>query len=180
MECRQRTWGFTLLELAIVLVVVGTFSALLAVRIEGVLTGGDLREASRMIMGEIRSLRGKAASTRAGQILAFDIDGNSFYPLDEKTSKDIPWELASEFDDEADKTTGTPLPKGVELMDVAVLSRGKIQEGEARIQFFANGCIEQSMIHLKNEKDEVYTLEINPVTGRVRIHETYVDQKEIP
>ena len=58
-----------------------------------------------------------------------------------------------------------------------VFPHGKIQEGEAFITFFANGCVDRSLIHLRNEKDEVYTLEINPLTGHVKIHDRYIEQK---
>ena len=70
------------------------------------------------------------------------------------------------------------LPPGVSIEDVVVLSRGKDQEGEAFIRFFANGCVEHSLIHLRNISNEAYTLEINPVTGWVRIHEGYIEKKK--
>ena len=57
------------------------------------------------------------------------------------------------------------------------LSKGKIQEGEARLLFFPDGSIERSLIHLRNEKNEVYTLEINPLTGAVKIYDRYIEQK---
>ena len=55
--------------------------------------------------------------------------------------------------------------------------KGKIQEGEARLLFFPDGSIERSLIHLRNEKNEVYTLEINPLTGAVKIYDRYIEQK---
>ena len=69
------------------------------------------------------------------------------------------------------------LPQGVHVEDVVVLPFGKKQEGEAKIRFFANGTIDDSLIHLRNEAGEVYTLEINPLTGNVVIHDTYMDKK---
>ena len=53
----------------------------------------------------------------------------------------------------------------------------KIQEGEARIRFFANGTVERALIHLRNEKNDAYTLEINPLTGFVKIYDGYIEKK---
>jgi hypothetical protein len=150
------------LELLAVVFILALFTGLLAVRSGGFLSGGDLRLASRMIIGEVTRLRGMAAHTHREQVLGLDIDKNRFYSLEPL----------------ADGKTleKKDLPGGVRLADVVILSKGKIQGGEARIRFFANGCVDRSLIHLKNENDEAYTLEINPLTGRIKIHDTYVDQ----
>ena len=69
------------------------------------------------------------------------------------------------------------LPSGVSFADVVLDTLGKVQEGKAEIRFFANGCVEHTLIHLKNEGGKFYTLEINPVTGLIRTHEGYIEQK---
>jgi Tfp pilus assembly protein FimT len=159
----RKRLGFTVLELLAVVFILALFSGLLTVRMGGVLSGGDLRLATRMIVGEVSRLRGVAAYTHREQVLGLDIDKNRLYALDPVARGTTPEKR--------------DLPAGVELADVVLLSRGKIQGGEARIRFFPNGCVERSLIHLRNENDEAYTLEINPLTGRIKIHDTYVDQK---
>ncbi len=151
------------MELLAVVFILALFSGLISVRLGGVLSGGDLRLATRMIIGEVSRLRGVAANTHREQVLGLDIDKNRFYSLEPL----------------ADGKTleKRDLPAGVSLADVVTLSRGKIQGGEARIRFFPNGCVERSLIHLRNENDEVYTLEINPLTGQIKIHDKYIDQK---
>ena len=155
--------GFTVFEILAVVFILALFTGLLSVRMGSVLSGGDLRLATRMIIGEVSRLRGVAAHTHREQVLGLDIDKNRFYSLkplaDGKTLEK------------------RDLPAGVSLADVVTLSRGKIQGGEARIRFFPNGCVERSLIHLRNENDEVYTLEINPLTGQIKIHDKYIDQK---
>ena len=172
---KNRIYGFTLIELLLVILIVGLFSGLLSIRIENIFSGGDLRLASRVIISEINSLRGKAAYTHKEQVLGLEVGGNTLYPIDSEMPKKPFSERVTEEKEPAPKIAY--LPEGVTLEDVVTLSKGKIQEGEARIRFFANGCIEKSLIHLRNEADEVYTLEINPLTGRVKIHDTYIEQK---
>jgi prepilin-type N-terminal cleavage/methylation domain-containing protein len=160
---RNRRFGFTLLELIAVMFILAMMSGLLTMRMGGGLFGGDLRLATRMIVGEVYRLRGIAAYTHRGQVLGLDVDSNRFYSLeplaDGKTLKK------------------QALPVGVTLEDVVIFPKGKIQEGEARIRFFPNGCVDRSLIHLRNEHHEAYTLEINPVTGQITIHDTYLEQK---
>lgn len=172
---KNRVNGFTLVEFLVVILIVGLFSALISIRIEGSLSGGDLRLATRVIMGEINKLRGKAAYTHKDQVLGLNVDENYLYSI-----QSIPQEgeLSDQFQEErGDYLKIKKLPKGVNLEDVVIFSKGKIQEGEARIRFFANGCIDRSLIHLTNEKDEKYTLQINPITGQITVYDKYIDQK---
>ena len=166
--------GFTLFELVIVVFIVTLFLGLVSVPIEGVLAGGDLGRATRMIMSEVSRLRGEAAYTRKPQALILNITENSFYPYESQEEKK-PEDLLK--DTEQVSSYKQVLPPGVYFEDVVVLSKGKEQEGEAFIRFFSNGCVEHSLIHLKNSANESYTLEIQPVTGFVRAHEGYLEKK---
>ena len=173
---RSRQSGFTLLELLVVILIIGLFAALAAVRMDSVVSGGDLRLASRMIIGEIRALRGKAAHTHQAQQLAFNIEKRLFYPV----LTDVGEAETALGETERDNTrvnSEKKLPDGVFIEDVAILSKGKIQEGEVRLLFFPDGSIERSLIHLRNEKNDMYTLEINPLTGAVKIYDRYIEQK---
>jgi len=166
--------GFTLFELVIVIFIVVLFLGLVSVPIQGVLAGGDMAKASRMIISEVSRLRGEAAFTRKPQALILNINENTFYPYEVQEDRSLEdlmkgTEQVSSFKQE--------LPPGVYLEDVVVLSKGKDQEGEAFIRFFSNGCVEHSLIHLRNGANEAYTLEISPLTGFVRIHEGYIEKK---
>ena len=172
---RSRQSGFTLLELLVVILIIGLFGAFAAVSMDAVVSGGDLRLASRMIIGEIRALRGKAAHTHQAQQLAINIEKRLFYPV--LTDDKLETALGETEADNKSVDSGKKLPEGVFIEDVAILSKGKIQEGEARLLFFPDGSIERSLIHLRNEKNDVYTLEINPLTGAVKVYDRYIEQK---
>ncbi|MBN2033371.1 MAG: prepilin-type N-terminal cleavage/methylation domain-containing protein [Deltaproteobacteria bacterium] len=167
--------GFTLFEMIIVLFIVSLFLSLVRVPIEGMLAGGDLGRGTRMIMSEVTRLRGEAAYARKPQALVLNMTEHSFYPLEPEEDRKLDGSLSETEKRISDKQM---LPQGVYFEDVVVLSRGKDQEGEAYIRFYANGCVDHSLIHLKNSANHTYTLEINPITGYVRIHDGYIEKKK--
>jgi prepilin-type N-terminal cleavage/methylation domain-containing protein len=167
----RRASGFTLLELLVVLAILGIFLGMFSLRTGGIVSEGDLRLASRMIIAQVGYFRGKAASTRSEQFLFFNIDKD-------RLEKEI-----------ADGETGSEtfqnrreiilqLPKGVDLVDISVERRGKFQEGDVSIRFSPNGCLERTLVHMRNAENEIYTIEFNPLTGQATLHDSYVDQKE--
>lgn len=166
--------GFTLLELTLVLLIAGLLFSLVTIRLEGAIFGGDLGLASRMIAGEVKRLRGLAAHTRTPQVMVLDMEEGRLYQLK------APDPQEKEFGEEMKKRllNVRELPPGVFVEDVLYPAKGKVQDGKAEIRFFENGCIERSLIHLRNEKDQVHTLEINPLTGEVVVHDRYFEQKE--
>lgn len=162
--------GFTLFELLIVLILIGLFFSLLFSRIGDFLTEGDLRAASRTLISEIQRYRSMAAYARSEQFLALDLEKNTLYGAN-AIGEPLP---ATE---ENAMTRERFLPSGVRLEDVVIHPRGKIQEGVAVLRFFMDGSVERALIHLRNERDEIYSLQLNPLTGSVRIYETYVDER---
>ena len=167
--------GFTLLELMIVITILALFMGMVVVRIDGVLSGGDLREAGRMLTGEISYLRAQAAYTHKECSLKFDLDKNELYAIETA-------DPSVNDDQKGQKNIGPirkslKLPVGVTVEDVVIFPTGKIQDGEADITFYINGCVDRSLIHLRNENDKAITLEVNPLTGSVIIHDTYIDQQ---
>ena len=175
---RNKTAGFSLFEIAVVLFIISLFFVLVTVPIEGILSGGDLGQATRMLMSEVSNLRGEAAYTRKIQTLVLNIEQNTFYALEPETPVEFRKTEESLFEEEKEVLPATKaLPSGVSFADVVVDTLGKVQEGKAEVRFFANGCVEHTLIHLKNEGGKFYTLEINPVTGLIRTHEGYIEQK---
>ena len=131
-----------------------------------------------MLMSEVSRLRGEAAYTRKIQTLVLDMEQNAFYALEPETLAEFRETRESLFEEEKEVVPRKKdLPSGVFFADVVLEPLGKVQEGKAEVRFFANGCVEHALIHLKNEGGKVYTLEINPVTGLIRTHEGYMEQK---
>jgi Tfp pilus assembly protein FimT len=176
---KNRQAGFTLFEFVVVLFLISLFFVLVAVPIQGVVSGGDLGQATRMLMSEVSELRGEAAYTRKVQTLVLDMEKNTFYALAPETPVESGKAEESLFKEEQEIVPKQKeLPSGVLFADVVLDTLGKVQEGKAEVRFFANGCVEHALIHLKNEGGKSYTLEINPVTGLLRTYEGYIDQQK--
>jgi len=167
----SRAKGFTLLELLVVLAILGIFLGMFSLGTGSIMSSGDLRLATRQILSEIASVRGKAASTRSEQLLFFNIDKNS---IEKKMKKEG---IESGLSENRKKTV-LRLPRGVDLVDVRIEHRGKFQGGEVAIHFLPNGCLERTLIHLKNLEGDIYSIEINPLTGQATLYESYIDQEE--
>ena len=69
----------------------------------------------------------------------------------------------------------TKLPDTVFFKDLQVEHRQfPVEGGKESIYFFPNGFVEHAVINLRDEKDEThYSLETNPVSGRVSIEDRY-------
>lgn len=72
------------------------------------------------------------------------------------------------------------LPDSVFFKDVYVEHRpDAVEGGQESIYFFPNGFVEHAVINLRNEDDDVnYSLETNPVSGKVSIEARYRTGKE--
>lgn len=67
------------------------------------------------------------------------------------------------------------MPDMVFIKDLYVEhARGPIEGGKGAIHFFPNGYVERAVINLRDEEDTVnYSLETNPISGRVSIEPEY-------
>ncbi|MFH1831023.1 MAG: prepilin-type N-terminal cleavage/methylation domain-containing protein [Pseudomonadota bacterium] len=74
----------------------------------------------------------------------------------------------------------TKLPDTVFFKDVYVEHRRTgVDAGKESIYFFPNGYVEHAVINLRNDDDDInYSLETNPVSGRVNIEDRYRTREE--
>ncbi len=74
----------------------------------------------------------------------------------------------------------TKLPDSVFFKDVYVEHRRMgVDSGKESIYFFPNGYVEHAVINLRNDDDDVnYSLETNPISGRVDIEDRYRTREE--
>ncbi len=164
--------GFSLIELIVVIVIISIFMVYAVPKI-GANTKMNLNKTARKIAGAIIYTRNEAIFKNKRLRLRYNIDEGS-YSIKELvvTEEGLEQVDYAGVDD-------IKLEDGIAFMDV-VTSDGITQTlGEAYTHFFNSGMVESTLIHLKNDNDQVKTLEINVLTGEVDIHDDYYDGESI-
>ncbi|HEX5034787.1 MAG TPA: hypothetical protein VFW62_09920, partial [bacterium] len=69
------------------------------------------------------------------------------------------------------------MPAGIKIKDISVMHLpARVEQGKVEVYFFPNGFVEPSVINLTDEDEEnFYSLQLNPMTGRVRIRSEYFE-----
>lgn len=161
--------GFTLIELIIVLVVLSAVLVITFPRMDGFLSGRYLKSTSRRLIGTIRYLHDHSATTGKKYRLCYDLDENEYW---------IEGGNEEEEFEESKTVLGRreALPEGIEFLDV-ITPEGKINSGQTFTLFFPKGYVTKSIIHLKNEKEEVLTLLLKGSMGQVTVYEGYIEEE---
>jgi prepilin-type N-terminal cleavage/methylation domain-containing protein len=161
---RRLSHGFTLLELAIVMFVMGLIM-MVAIPYLGGLKSSELRSEVRRLASRANYLSEEAAAQKVLLRLSFDLDNNRYF--------------VTRLDPFADKPVFTHergpagevvyLPDDVRLRDVWVEGVGTMTRGVAVTQFYPGGYVDATVVHLVDSRGEVFTVGIDPESGHVAI-----------
>jgi len=156
--------GFTLLELALVLLLIGLFTTLV-LPVFGGFGDGSLRTEARRLAGTVRHLYNEAALSGRPHRLRFDLDRGTYggRRLEEDGSL---VGIGGSGRDHA-------LPRGVRIRDVVVAGRGRSDSGQVETQVLPVGWIEETVVHLDGAGEHILTLRLQPLTGGTEIYEGY-------
>jgi general secretion pathway protein H len=156
--------GFTLLELAVVIFIMGLM-LLIALPYFGGLKGEQLRSAARRMAGRATYLFEEASARKLVIRLVFDLNDNSYhvFVLD-------PYAAQPLFTpDHAPGGAPVFLPPNIAIRDVTVEGIGTCRRGLIACQFYPEGYVDATLIHLVDSSGDVLTLGITPFTGQVLI-----------
>ena len=165
---RAGTWtrrdGFTLIELAVVAVLLTLFAGLVLPRLAT--TGEDaLRRAGRRLVKSVERLYGEAALTGRQHLLLVDLDRETV-----ELRRLVP--SGDDFVEETRDPARTLA--GVRIKDVWVRQRGTFSEGTVRLRAYPVGWLEEAALYLENDRGEQLTVHISPLAGTARTSEGYV------
>lgn len=164
--CRDEQ-GFTLVELSMVLLVLGIVMATVAPRFAGTFERQQLRSAVNVVHGTVRYVHAHAALTKRIYRVLFDLD-RQVMSVCYLSGETCILETGRELRDYA-------FPPNVRLLDVVSPQGAKIREGLAATHFHPTGLAEPSVIHLITDSNQKITLIIEPLAGRVKVYDDYVD-----
>ncbi len=160
----KSTSGFTLIELAVVLCLLGLFASLVVPRLAGV-GEGSRKAALRRLAGTVRYLYNESVLTGREHRLIFDIDGGAW-----RAQQLTP---EGELVAAGSGGRGSRLPGGLRFADVEVAGKGKSSSGEMTAEFSPGGWVPQTVVHFEREGRPPLTLRILPLTGGTELYEGY-------
>ena len=175
---RRRDAGFTLIELGIVLLIISISMVLVVPRFRDQ-SHAELISQTRKLAATFRFLQHEAILNGRVYRLNFDLDQQRYFI----TAADASGVDADPDDPQAGFVQATGilardvvLPSTVQISDVNVpLSGGRVYEGIGWVQFYPDGYVDPSVVHLDNGQ-EVYTLYVDqPLTGRANVQSGYLD-----
>ena len=158
-----------MVELGMVLLVLGIVMAMVMPRFVGTLERQQLRSTINVIHGTVSYLQAYAALTKRVYRLTFDLDRQVLsvcYFQGEMCTPEASRELRDYV-----------LPASVHILDVVSPQGAKTRAGEAATHFHPTGLAEPSIIHLGTDSNQKATLVIEPLAGRVKVFDDYVEQK---
>ncbi len=125
-----------------------------------------LRSQARRLAGRATFLYDEAAGHKVVLRLTFDIDRN-FYAV---ASLD-PYALQPVFLPDR-SPTGRPvvLPAAIRIRDVTVEGIGTFNRGIISTNFYPEGYVDATVVHLEDASGHVMTLIFTPLTGKVLIN----------
>ena len=160
--------GYTLAELAVVLLMIGLILSLVLPNVSGVTQGERLNDTARRLAGLALEAHSEAATKSRPWFLSLDLDQKRV------------WLATVRPDQEGDtgrESKYFEIPRGVTIMDLVHPEGGVVREGRASFGYWPQGGSEPGEIHLTNEDKEQLTLFLRPFLGRVEIKEGYLREE---
>lgn len=165
-EQRGQT-GFTLIELAVVMAIIGMVMLLVLPRLPSS-DQENLKISARTLVSTFRYLQERAATSRTGyylslapgteslKIVEIGGDGSDKEPSDPLLQK-------------------SPIKEGVIVADVRIPRLGKVSDGQIRIDVGAGGVRDFVTVHLRSATGQFWTVMVFPSGGKVKAYEGYLE-----
>jgi prepilin-type N-terminal cleavage/methylation domain-containing protein len=161
--------GFTLLELIIVCLLITVSLAFSVPNIRQAFVVDQLAASSRKIMALIKEVRIRAAQEQQPYVIHFDLDRKKiWYQPDVIVPKD-----AKEQETPHAAPTIT-LPPSVRLQDIQTGTAEKKGAGDVVLWINPQGYMDQTVLHLVDDRDNTISLELSPFLSTIKAHDTYI------
>lgn len=160
--------GFTLIELAVVLAIIGMVLMLVVPRLPSS-DQENLKASARTLAATLRYMQDRAATGRtiyylrtepgtdSVKVLEAAADGSEKEPLDPLLQK-------------------RPVKEGIVVADVIIPRLGRLVDGTVRLEAGPGGLRDFVVIHLRSPDDKFWTVMAFPASGKVKILDGYQEE----
>jgi len=156
--------GFTLLELAVVLFIIGLV-LVIAMPHMGGFGDAQMKSAARRLASRINYLYQEAGAQKVVLRITFDLDRDRCLVTRMDPFASEPWFMPERGPDGALIELGG----NVRFRDVSVEGAGTYRKGTVSTQFYPDGAVDATVIHLVDQNRTVFTLAVDPFNGHVAI-----------
>ncbi len=168
--CPKFYRGFTLIELTVVIFLIGLLFFTAMPKLGNFLFHTDLKGVARSLKASVHILRSKSIVSHKNTVLHFDLDKGMYWGSYEKPEKN-PETLI----DDSTLIPPQELPEDIKFLDASNINSPKRSSGLLSSTFNPKGVIEETILHLADGDEGVFTIIINAYTGRFLIYDEYVD-----
>jgi len=160
--------GFTLIEIAVVLAIIGMVLMLVLPRLPSS-DHENLKVSARTLASTLRYMQDRAATGRTTYYLRMEpgtdsvkvlesaADGGEKEPLDPLLQK-------------------RPVKEGIVVADVTIPRLGKVVDGTIRLEVGNGGLRDFVVIHLRSPEDKFWTVMAFPAGGKVKVYDGYQEE----
>jgi len=158
----SRSHGFTLVELAVVLVILSIAVTLVLPRF-ATLGQSNLNSSARHLATTVKALYNEAALRGETHLLVLQLD-NGKYAVHRLVNK-------GELFEEQPVGEERELGDGIRFRDVWINGRGTVHSGEVKLHAYPVGWMDESTIHLQGDNERVVTVHIPSLAGMAEVYE---------
>lgn len=159
--------GFTLIELAVVILLIGITLLLALPRLPNAPLTNPTKTTSRWIILKINSLKERAVREQKRYTLHVGFTANHLWVTNEAMSE----EEKQQAEEKAFK-----LPGDLKLVDVEYPDGESLSAGRADIMFYKKGYSDRVMLHIDDGRQNI-SFQIEPFLSKVKYYEGYVSFK---
>jgi general secretion pathway protein H len=159
--------GFTLIEIAVVMVIIGMVLLLVLPRLPSS-DQENLKISARTLASTLRYLQERAATSRTGYYLTLE-PGTESVKISEISSDGSAKEPSDPL------LQKSPVKEGVIVADVRIPRLGKISDGQLRLDVGMGGVRDFVTIHLRSAEGQFWTVMAFPSGGKVKVYEGYLE-----
>lgn len=161
--------GYTLIELAVVIAILGVMITLIVPRL-GDIGEANLKRSARHLTGMIRFLHEESQAKKTVYRLVFDIPDGRYWPeaLSQISDNTVEFKRVHSVIAGEGSLSGQTT-----FRDIAAGSH----PDEPYLLFTPDGWVENAVIHLRDGDDRDYTLRVKPLTGSTELLEGYVEER---
>ena len=171
--------GYTLIELAVVILVLGIVLMVAAPRLTPFLLETRLEASARQLASFCRYTNAQAVLTKTHLVLNIDIDEREYWLTTFIADKTTVFFQGTEDLEEIEITTDLlrrrRLPETARFQDVVLSESGYADSGTVVLDFTPVGVSQEMFVHLRGKRGSQLTVFFDPVTGTTGILEGYVE-----